>query len=75
MKVCIIQPEYCLDHSRSDAFFQWELDALDKCDESMDLIAMPEYSNIPCWAKTKEQMLQSFQKYTQPLLDKATETA
>lgn len=75
MKVCVIQPEYCLDHSRSDEFFQWELNALDRCDNSMDIIAMPEYSNIPCWAKTKDQMLCSFKKYTQPLLDKASETA
>lgn len=75
MKVCIIQPEYCLDHSRSEEFFQWELDALDKCDESMDVIAMPEYSNIPCYAKTKEQMLYSYEKFTQPLLEKASETA
>ena len=75
MKVCVIQPEYCLDHSRSDEFFQWELDALDACNESMDIIAMPEYSNIPCWAKTKEQMLYSFEKYTEPLLQKASETA
>ena len=75
MKVCVIQPEYCLDHSQSDKFFQWELEALDKCDETMDIIAMPEYSNVPCWAKTKEQMLWSYEKYTQPLLEKASQTA
>ena len=50
MKVCVIQPEYSLDYSRSDELFQWELDALDKCDESMDIIAMPEYSNVPAYA-------------------------
>jgi len=75
MKVCVIQPEYCLDYSRSDEFFQWELDALEQCDETMDVIAMPEYSNIPCYAKTKEQMLQSFETYTGPLLQKASQTA
>ena len=75
MKVCVIQPEYSLDHSRSDEFFRWELDALDQCDESMDIIAMPEYSNVPCYAKTKEQMQQSVEKYTQALLKKASETA
>ena len=75
MKVCVIQPEYSLDYSQSDEFFQRELDALDRCDESMDLIAMPEYSNIPCWAQTKEQMRRSYEKYTEPLLQKASETA
>lgn len=75
MKVCIIQPEYCLDHSRSEEFFRWELEALDRCDESMDIIALPEYSNIPCYAKVKEQMLWSFAQFTQPLLEKAAQTA
>ena len=56
MKTCIVQPAYCLDFSESDKFFEWEIEALEKCDESMDLIVLPEYSNVPCLAKTKEEM-------------------
>ena len=28
MKVCVIQPQYCLDHSRSEEFFGWELECM-----------------------------------------------
>ena len=33
MKVCIIQPHYSSDHNASDELFQWEMEAMDKCDE------------------------------------------
>ena len=75
MKVCVIQPAYSMDFSQSDKFFDWELYTLDQCDESMDLIVMPEYSNVPCLANTKEEMLESYNKYSGKLLEKASETA
>ena len=75
MKACVIQPAYSMDFSQSDKFFDWELDTLDQCDESMDLIVMPEYSNVPCLANTKEEMLESYNKYSGKLLEKASETA
>ena len=75
MKTCIIQPAYCLDFSRSDEFFAWELAELDKCDASMDIIVLPEYSNVPCLAKTKAEMEESYHKYTAALLEKASTTA
>lgn len=75
MKVCVIQPEYSVDYSLSDEKFQWEMDMLDKCDESMDLIVLPEYSDVPCYAKTKEEMLKSYEKYNGALIKKAGETA
>ena len=37
MKVCIVQPEYSTDYSRSNELFQWELDMMDKCDELLSL--------------------------------------
>lgn len=75
MKACVVQPAYCLDFSKSEEFFEWEISALDSCDESMDLIVLPEYSNVPCLAKTKTEMLESYQKYSKRLLEKAAETA
>ena len=75
MKVCVVQPAYSLNFSESDALFAWELAELDKCDESMDIIVLPEYSNVPCLAKTKAEMEESYQKYIKALLDKASETA
>ena len=62
MKTCIVQPAYCLDFSESDKFFEWEIEALEKCDESMDLIVLPEYSNVPCLAKTKEEKINKNKK-------------
>ena len=56
MKVCVVQPAYSLNFSESDTLFAWELAELDKCDETMDIIVLPEYSNVPCLAKTKEEM-------------------
>ena len=75
MKTCIVQPAYCLDFSESDKFFEWEIEALEKCDESMDLIVLPEYSNVPCLAKTKEEMEISYNKYSKKLLETAAKTA
>ena len=75
MKVCVVQPAYSLNFSESDALFAWELAELDKCDETMDIIVLPEYSNVPCLAKTKEEMETSYEKYSKALLDKASETA
>ena len=47
MKVCIVQPPYSTDYSLSNAYFQWELDAFDRCDSSMDLIVFPESAATP----------------------------
>ena len=45
MKVCVVQPAYSLNFAESDALFAWELNELDKCDATMDIIVLPEYSN------------------------------
>ena len=75
MKVCIIQPEYSTDYSRSDELFEKELELLDKCDSTMDLIVLPESCDIPCLAKTIEQNEMSISKYNERILAKAKETA
>jgi len=75
MKVCIIQPPYSTDFARSDEYFQIELDLMDQCDESMDLIVMPESCDIPCLAKTPEQQRISVQKYNKIFLEKAAAMA
>ncbi len=75
MKVCVVQPAYSLDFGKSDELFNWEMETLDRCDESMDLIVFPEYSNVPSLAKTKAEMEQAYSKYNEPLMKKAAETA
>ncbi len=75
MKVCVIQPEYSTDYSRSDELFQKELEFLRACDETMDIIVMPELCDCPALAKTKEQSEQSSLKYRDILLKEAAITA
>lgn len=75
MKVCVVQPEYSLDYTKSDELFNWEMEMLEQCDDSMDIIVFPEYSNVPALAVTKEEMEKSYGKYSKPLLKKAAQTA
>ena len=75
MKVCIIQPKYSVDYSKSDEFFKAELELLEQCDESMDIIVLPEYADTPCRAGSKEESDASVEKYNKILLEKCSETA
>ena len=75
MKVCIIQPEYSTSYERSDELFEKQLEYLSLCDESMDIILLPESCDVPCLAKTKEEAEASYRKYNEPLLRAAKETA
>ena len=47
MKVCVIQPAYSFDEKDVQTCFAGLLDLLEKCDDSMDLIVLPEYSDAP----------------------------
>ena len=60
MKVCIIQPPYSVDYEKSDEYFNYELELLDKCDDSMDIIVMPESCDEPALADTKEKIDKHF---------------
>ena len=75
MKACIVQPPYSDNYSESDKYFAWEMQALDKCDESMDLIVFPESCDVPCFASSNEEHFASVEKYNKVFLDKAAQTA
>ncbi len=75
MKVCIIQPPYSVNHSQSESYFEKQLELMDQCDESMDLIVMPESCDTPCLAKGQEQRLMSYNRFNARFLEKARETA
>ena len=75
MKVCVVQPHYSVDYSDSESLFLWELEALDQCDDSMDLIVLPESCDVPALAHSREDFQASADRYTPPLLKKAAETA
>ena len=75
MKVCIIQPEYSSDFLKSDYCFDEQLKLIDRCDESMDVIVLPEACDIPCFAGSPENAMLSISKFNKAVLDKAAETA
>lgn len=75
MKVCIIQPEYSVDFERADEMFQKQCELMDKCDDSMDIIVMPESCDEPAVADTKEKSEELSGRFLEPLLEKAKETA
>ncbi len=47
MKVCVIQPYYSFDHKDTQACYDQMVRMLDECDESIDLIVLPEYCDVP----------------------------
>ncbi|MBQ9760152.1 MAG: hypothetical protein IJW16_02260 [Clostridia bacterium] len=75
MKVCIIQPAYSTEYAASNHYFEEQIKLIDLCDESMDLIVLPEACDIPCLASTKEKSEQSYAKFNRILLDKVADTA
>jgi len=75
MKVCILQPLYSVDYSRSDELFERQLELLAQCDETMDIIVLPESCDIPCLAPNKEAGEASSAKFRKRLLDAVAQTA
>jgi len=75
MKACIIQPPYSRDVNDCEEFFQFKMDMLDKCDDTLDIIVLPEYSDVPCATETLEETIYYHKKYIDILLDKCLETA
>ena len=75
MKACVIQPPYSKNTAFSDEYFDFKINMLDECDESMDIIVLPEYSDVPCAASTLEETLFYHNRYIDRLLKKCIETA
>ncbi len=75
MKACIIQPPYTKDVSRADECFAYKIKMLAQCDETIDIIVLPEFSDVPCATKTKEETICYHKKYIDTLLTKCIETA
>ena len=75
MKACIIQPFYSFDPNDLDKCFADMMKIVDRCDETMDLIVMPEYCDIPSDVKDAAQFNASIEKYNGAVMKKAVETA
>lgn len=75
MKACMIQPPYSRDTSHADEYFEYKLNLLDQCDDTVDLIVLPEYSDVPCATETLDETLFYHEKYIGILLEKCIATA
>lgn len=75
MKICVIQPKYSFDENDIDKCFNELLSLLDECDDSMDLIVLPEYSDALADVKGKDGFYNAVKRYNSVLLRKASETA
>ncbi len=75
MKVSVIQPPYSHDLCAADELFEYKMKCLDALEKPMDLVVLPEYSDVPCVTATREDTLALHEKYIAPLLKKCEETA
>ena len=75
MKVCVIQPPYSMNYEDSAACFKKQIELLEECDDSLDIIVLPESCDVPSLAKTKEQSEASAARFNAEFLEKVAETA
>lgn len=75
IKVCVLQPHYSFNEGDLDECFNGLLNLLEQCDESLDLIVLPEYSDALADVKGKKGFYDSVEKYGSVLLKKSCETA
>lgn len=75
MKTCVIQPPYSYDIASAEELFAYKIKCLDALEPPMDLVVLPEYSDVPCVTATREDTLDLHEKFIGPLLAKCEETA
>lgn len=75
MKVCVIQPPYSYDWAMLDQNFNKILSMMDECDDSMDLIVLPEYADIPADTKDNPALFAAVDRNAPVLLAHAASTA
>lgn len=75
MKVCVVQPRYSFNENEIDGCFENLIALLNECDESMDIIVLPEYSDALADVKGKDGFYQASKKYAPILLEEAQKLA
>jgi len=75
IKACVMQPPYSYDTAKIGESVQWEIDALARCDESLDLIVLPEASDRQGAIHSPEELADAYGKYNARLLAACAETA
>lgn len=75
MKVCVIQPYYSFEKKDTERCYNEMMALLDQCDDSYDLIVLPEYCDVPAVQGTKQGFHESIEKYNALTLQKAKDAA
>ncbi len=76
MKVCILQPYYSLNgKDEVEKCFNDQLALMDKCDESADVIVMPESCHVPAYMGSNQASYEVKQRYNDVFDKKVRELA
>lgn len=75
MKVRVIQPAYTFNADDLQKNYDGMVALMEKCDEPLDVIVLPEYCDIPSAQVGKEGYRNAIAKYNAPVMKKAIEMA
>lgn len=75
MKITIIQPYFAKDIADAEKSFNDLIKIIDGCDETADVIVLPEYCDVPINTTLKTDFLWCIERYNEKILKKAKETA
>ena len=75
MKACVIQPPYSKDKSKADDCFKYKINALKSLDDDVDIIVLPEYSDVPISTTTYQETEDFHNKYIDQLMKECKNTA
>ena len=75
MKVRVIQPPYPWKPAGIGDTVSFMLDELNKCDDNLDLILLPECCNAACGCGDSEKLIEYVMQYTDPLISAVRDTA
>ena len=75
MKVCVIQPYYSVDKKDTESCYEKMIGLLDSCDDSLDLIVLPEYCDVPSAQTCKQEFHEKIERYHADILARAKATA
>lgn len=75
MNTRVIQPPYAPDASGIPASFDWLLGQLEQCGPELDLIVLPEFSDVPGRTRTRKEYLDAVEANNSRLLEACSSTA
>ena len=75
MKVCVIQPYYSMNEQDTALCYEKMVALLESCDDSLDLIVLPEYCDIPSAQTCKREFHEKIERYNADILARARATA